>query len=124
MNMKTLSLLSLLLLPAAAHAQTNDTPEIMAPHLRDTAMYLRSESGRILLPVQWATTGRMRIRLFDADGETVLDSTVLITAGDLRLELDVASLPAGMYMYKAETSPTIGLGWVLVVCDERRRHNR
>ena len=86
-----------------------------APRITETSVYPQPASDRVVLPVQWAAPGRMRLRLINDEGETVLDRIVMINSGDLTLELDVRSLPAGVYGYIAETPAVVGNGKLLIV---------
>jgi hypothetical protein len=86
-----------------------------ASGITEMPIYPQPASDWIVLPVQWAAAGRMRLRLVNSEGETVLDKVVMIASGDLTLELDVRSLPAGVYGYIAETSAVVGSGKVLIV---------
>lgn len=90
--------------------------EPSAPQLSMLSISPQPASDRVTLRVLSPAAGSLDVRLVDAMGETVLRKQgVMIAEGERTIELDVRSLPAGVYGYSVGTGYGEVRGRIVVV---------
>lgn len=78
--------------------------ETPAPQLSMISISPQPATDRVTLRVLSPAVGSLNVRLVDATGETVLRKrAVTIIEGEQTVELDLRSLPSGVYGYSVET---------------------